>query len=167
MHAVNGKTVANRKTNATLKSLIDIDPVDLRERVFALDPQTIVEYEATDFGSNVPGADDGGLPMILKLPDITFEQTMTVDAGGITAEAFEVPSPHTDDATLIYVPDEKCLFLGDAMLGVWPTGVVDQDKMDALIAVVEKIDFEFAVTGHWPVSTKEELLEDMRDQVFE
>ena len=49
----------------------------------------------------------------IVLPDITFSDKMTLDLGGITAQIFHTISPHSEDTTCVYVPEEKVLFLGE------------------------------------------------------
>jgi glyoxylase-like metal-dependent hydrolase (beta-lactamase superfamily II) len=51
------------------------------------------------------------------LPTITFDDALTLHLGGITCELHHLPTDHTDDSILIYVPEEKVLFLGDAIGG--------------------------------------------------
>ena len=51
----------------------------------------------------------------LKLPDITFETSLTVDLGGITCLIDHVGGDHAGDSTVIYVPEEKTLLLGDSL----------------------------------------------------
>ena len=38
--------------------------------------------------------------------------------------------------------------------------------MDALITMVEELDFDYALTGHWELRTKEQVLADMQEHIF-
>ena len=154
MNAVSGLTLASRRTLNELERLLEEHADDLQVHIEGLDPYTKAEYE-------------DGQPMIVTLPDMVYENHMSVDAGHMPIEITEAVSPHTDDATLIYVPKEKCLFLGDAVLGHFPSGEVDPAKMDQLIETVDALDFTYALTGHWEIRTKEEVLDDMRAGVFD
>lgn len=49
--------------------------------------------------------------------DIQFTQELTIDLGGVTCVIEHVGGSHTDDSVIIYVPEEKVLFLGDCIYG--------------------------------------------------
>lgn len=49
------------------------------------------------------------------LPDIIFEKTMTIDLGNITCIIEHVGGDHAQDSCIIYVQEEKTLFLGDCL----------------------------------------------------
>lgn len=49
--------------------------------------------------------------------DITFNDSIDIDLGGITCIVKEIGGDHTDDSSVIYIPEEKVLFLGDCIYG--------------------------------------------------
>lgn len=51
----------------------------------------------------------------LPLPDIIFEKTMTIDLGNITCVIEHVGGDHANDSCIIYIQEEKTLFLGDCL----------------------------------------------------
>lgn len=51
----------------------------------------------------------------LPLPDIIFEKTMTIDLGEITCVIEHVGGDHANDSCIIYIQEEKTLFLGDCL----------------------------------------------------
>ncbi len=51
----------------------------------------------------------------LPLPDIIFEKTMTIDLGNITCVIEHVGGDHANDSCIIYIWEEKTLFLGDCL----------------------------------------------------
>ena len=154
MHAVNGKTLASRRTNAHLTELLEEHGDDLLGYITPLDPFTGVEYES-------------GQEVKVVLSDMEYEGSALVSAGGVDIEIMQAPSPHTDDSTLVYIPEERSLFFGDSVLGHFPDGYVDEEQMDALIALTENLDFDYALTGHWKMSSKEQVLADMRERIFD
>ena len=81
-----------------------------------------------------------------------------VDLGGVTAELIWTESPHTDDALLVYVPEDRVLFVGDAQLGEYPSWRMDWDKMEAFADNVRGIDADVVIDGHWKPYTKEEFM---------
>lgn len=59
---------------------------------------------------------DHGLPAIkpLILPDTVFEGRMTLDLGGVAVELIEA-NIHSDDATVLWLPDRGILLAGDTV----------------------------------------------------
>ncbi|CAH0294415.1 Hydroxyacylglutathione hydrolase [Peribacillus sp. Bi96] len=51
----------------------------------------------------------------LPLPDMIFEKKMTIDLGNVTCVIEHVGGDHAKDSCIIYVPEEKTLFLGDCL----------------------------------------------------
>ena len=77
-----------------------------------------------------------------------------------TAEA-----PQTDDSTLIYVEDDKTLFLGDATCEDFFAGIKRADLCEKLADTIKKIGPEICVEGHWtPVDTQDTLDDLMNGQ---
>lgn len=53
--------------------------------------------------------------IVLPLPDLTFHHRMTVHLGGVTCVIEHVGGDHAHDSSIIYIPEEKVLFLGDCL----------------------------------------------------
>ena len=92
---------------------------------------------------------------------------MTIDLGNQPCILKNVVSPHTDDCVIVYIPNEKVVFLGDS---IYEELVRDQwighsDKLSQLIAELEKLDFTIAVEGHFAPKTKDELLVSLREKL--
>ncbi|GLF86923.1 MULTISPECIES: MBL fold metallo-hydrolase [Bacillus] len=49
------------------------------------------------------------------LPDVTFDQRMEIDLGGVTCVVQHVGGDHAADSAIVYVKEEKILFLGDCI----------------------------------------------------
>ncbi len=152
MHHINGLSIAGKRTNAYLKGIISGLGDKASDYFLELDETIRAEYAT-------------GQPLVVTSADIEFEGKMEIDLGGLHVQLFSAESPHTDDSVLIYVPEEKCLFLGDSICGVYPTWEVDNVMMERLIMTVERIDFEYALAGHWDVMTREELIREMRESM--
>ena len=148
MHAVHGKTLALPETNRQLNEIrkgMEEDPSKVR-RFLNSDPSIRKEY-----AGNVPVA------VVPSDDEITADQE--IDLGGVKAELIISPSPHTDDALLVFVPEDKALFVGDAQLGEFPSWRMDRKKMAAFTEKVLSIDADIVVDGHWMPETKESFLE--------
>ena len=152
MHSISGLSAANHKTNQHLTEFADMIKKDGVQKFFDLDPSIRKEYS-------------GGEPVVIVPADIVFENTLQFDLGGVTVKLSTCTSPHTDDTTLVYVPEEKTLFLGDCISGVFPTWERDPDKTRLLVNTLKTFDAEFLLGGHWDVFRKDELLEALEAEV--
>ena len=94
----------------------------------------------------------------IRTGEIEFHDHLTLDPGGVRAELFHVEAPHTPDSTLIYIPEDKVLFLGDASLSSFETGRMDREKMNALLEAVRSLDCQAILLGHEGLLSKEDFL---------
>ena len=154
MHHIDGLSVANPRTNALLKKFIAKMTPDYIRDFKAGEPSIALEYQ-------------NDRPMIVCPSDIEYEGSLTIDLGGISVSVFDAPSPHTDDSSLICVPSEKVLFLGDSVCGEYPTWKVDPEKAHALISVIEGLAPDWCLTGHWQAQTTEEVIQEMLASIEE
>lgn len=151
MHALHGLSIANKRTNAYLEDFISKQNEEYEKEFLKLDPSIAKEY-----------ADNKKI--IVVKADLVYEKELLIDAGDVRVKVFEAISPHTDDASLIYVPEEKVLFLGDGSSGVFPTWIGDPDKKEALAKTIESLDVDYCIGGHWEIMNKEEQLKDLRSK---
>ncbi|GEN92215.1 hypothetical protein [Tetragenococcus koreensis] len=80
---------------------------------------------------------------------------------------FHTESPHSPDSTLIYIPEEKVLFLGDATSEDFENdGYMDQEKLKTLITVIEEVDCKYCMLGHAQPLQKPELLDYLKTIVY-
>ena len=101
----------------------------------------------------------------IRLPDIAFSGSMTIDLGGIHAVLKHIPSPHTDDSTLVFIPSEGVLFIGDASSGeilsdkdLESGGRYEKSSLEAFISALKDIGAETVIHSHAePVSAEEEI----------
>ena len=150
IHAANGLTAANADTARHL--------ADFRREIEEygvsrfLDLDECIRQEYAD-----------GQPVIITLPDIVFENELWLDAGSCPVHLFRTRSPHTDDCTLIHVPDERVLFIGDAAGGVFPTWYIDPALSAELAETIAATDTDLCVSSHWEPETKQELLRELQE----
>jgi glyoxylase-like metal-dependent hydrolase (beta-lactamase superfamily II) len=84
----------------------------------------------------------------LVAPDITFETTMAIDLGGMTAELHHLPG-HTADCLLVYVPERHLLYAGDCAEDPFP--LLHSGPLDGWIAGLRhwaERDVETVVPAH-------------------
>ena len=53
--------------------------------------------------------------LVLRAPDIGFTDRLDLDLGGVTVNIVHVGGDHASDSTIVVVPDDKVVFLGDAI----------------------------------------------------
>ena len=152
MHAVNGLCLANEKTNKYLLEWKKIIEKNGPDEFFAIHESIRREY-------------GGDAKVIVKPADMIFTGEIILDLGGVKVKAIEAEAPHTDDSTLIYVEDDKTLFLGDATCEDFFAGIKRADLCEKLADTIKKIGPEICVEGHWtPVDTQDTLHDLMNGQ---
>ena len=150
MHAVHGLCLANARTNTHLQRF--------RERLAQEGPAFFLAMDAS-----VRREYAGDRPVIVTLADLVYTDEMLLDAGGCPVRVFRAEAPHTDDSTLVAVPGEKMLFLGDAACGVFSTGEKDPSACRKLAAAIEASGAEVCLEGHWTPLSAEESIRDLME----
>ena len=148
MHAVNGLTMANKRTNAYLleyKKKIETDGPD----------------EFLNMYDSIQKEYAGGKQVIVVPADIVFEGDMTIDIGGCTVRLLQTQAPHTDDSTLVFVCEDKTLFVGDAACAQFPNGFKDRNLAGILADKIRSTGAKTCVEGHWQPVVAEDTLSDL------
>lgn len=107
---------------------------------------------------------------VLKIAtaDIIFNDRLEVDLGDITCRIERVGGDHSADSSVIYVPEEKVLFLGDC-LGMdlyQPVWTYTSAKLYPLIEKLLSFDACYYVNSHYSPVTRKEMEEDCRELKF-
>ncbi len=91
---------------------------------------------------------------------LSFSGEIRIDLGGINCYLREIESPHSNDSTIIYVPEEKVLFLGDCNYGYTSQGYnyYNKDLMNINIKTLEEYDAKYYLCSHESICTKEEMI---------
>ena len=148
LHAVKGLSLANELTNKHL--------LDYRDRI---------ERDGTEIFLNqyesIRAEYSGNRPVRVVPSDMEFSGEVRLDAGNCPVRVFQADAPHTDDTTLIEVVDEGVLFIGDSILGDFPSGRRERKLCLALADVIKSVDAQYCIFGHWGAMTKEEVLADL------
>ena len=112
----------------------------------------------------------------VKTADIVFNDTLTLDLGGVTAVLSHIKGPHADDSIVCFVPEDEFLFLGDSnskdlLNNKWhfdpghdelledEIAKIPYDKtlVAEYIATLEKIPFVRCIGGHMDIMTRQEV----------
>ncbi|SDO25862.1 Metallo-beta-lactamase superfamily protein [Psychrobacillus sp. OK028] len=95
----------------------------------------------------------------LKSPDVIFENTLTIDLGNKVCILESIKSTHTDDSTIIYIFDEKVVFLGDCAYGTTTNSLFHykQSLLLPMIKDIQKYDAEMFLLGHESICDSNEM----------
>ena len=95
----------------------------------------------------------------LNAPAIIFEKTLTIDLGNKVCVLEKINSTHSDDATIIYIPDEKVVFLGDSAYGTTTNSLFHykQSLLLPMIKDIQKYDAETFLLGHESICDLDEM----------
>lgn len=147
MHAISGISVAYDKTNEFLKN-------QQEQAKYAKYIETL-KTEDVHFRREYCEQDQ----LNIVLADFTFSDKLTLNLGGIIADIFHTVSPHSEDTTCVYVPEEKVLFLGDSTSeDFFNDGYMDIDKLNSLIQTVQSMDCDYCILSHCEPLCKKDLL---------
>jgi len=95
--------------------------------------------------------------------DVTFEEQLDLDLGGVTVHARRVESDHCEDAVIVYVGPDRLLFLGDALCPA-PSGSMTEAVAFPLFDTVLAYDAEHFVEGHHPAVTNRAEMRELLDK---
>ena len=149
LHRINGLSIANRATNRHLKAFREEVSERGRDVFLSLDESVRLEY-----------AD--GKEIRITAADLAFDGELLMDLGGCPVRIFQTEAPHTDDSTLVFVPDEKALFVGDAACGAFPGWEKDPALVERLARAIQSTGAEIYLEGHWTPETLNEMLEGLK-----
>lgn len=127
-----GTVVAHRLTRTRL---VEEAPsrAYLRDLFAAIDPEA------------VPLVDD----YVVRVPEVTFDETMTLHVGDRRLELHHAPG-HTANTIFVHVPEEGVLFTGDNVCNLGLPAFLDATVARFFDAIdrAASIDFEHLVPGH-------------------
>lgn len=95
----------------------------------------------------------------LRTPDIIFENTLTIDLGNKICILEKIKSTHTDDSTIVYIPDDKVVFLADCVYGKTINSLFHykQSLLLPMIEDIQKYDAEMFLLGHESICDLNEM----------
>lgn len=100
--------------------------------------------------------------MRVVLPTMTFDDSLTLDLGGVHVMLKHVGGDHAADAVVVYVPEEKVLFLGDALYAnlYAPSWRMTPTRTLRLLEILDQFEVEAYVWSHGQVVTRLEYEKD-------
>lgn len=91
--------------------------------------------------------------------DLLFQGELEIDLGGVKCFVKEIVNPHRSDGTIVYVPWEKTLFLGDSAYGCSKDGksYYNRSKLISMMKEVNTYDADYYLCSHESICDKEEM----------
>ncbi|RXJ00275.1 MBL fold metallo-hydrolase [Anaerobacillus alkaliphilus] len=149
--ALNMVSLSSELTKKEMQKLLPFAWTDdeLAERV-----KTGVEIE---FCANAIKEEYGSERNItVRLPELTFRDRIEIDLGGVTCVLQHVGGDHAPDSIVVYVKEEKILFLGDS---IYPDIYSSKrnytiERTRQLLDMLEEFDATTYILSHWKPITK-------------
>lgn len=158
---LNAVSIACRKTNEYLDDMSKWEWTDdaMQDR---LNNGEDIEFCDTMIRKEYPIREE----IRVKTADVVFESGLLIYLGNISCEIKKIESSHSDDCVVVYVPQEKIIFIGDIICEDLHHGepVYYRDKLKSLIESMKAIDFNTALFGHLPPLTKQEVISMLEDE---
>lgn len=150
-------SISSSRTKAEMQKLKPFQWTDeaLDERVKSgVEIEFCASAIKKEFGSN--------RDIKIKLPDITFEKRLEIDLGGVTCELQHVGGDHSADSIVVFIKEEKILFLGDAIYAnlyaeKWN---FTAERMLKLLDSIEKFDADTYILSHWKALSRPEYMQE-------
>ncbi|HZG79120.1 MAG TPA: MBL fold metallo-hydrolase [Paenibacillus sp.] len=153
--------LAHAKTREALKTQVGLDWSDaaIDERVRQ---GTEIEFCATYMKKEF-GDERGDIEV--RLPETTFEGSVALHLGGVSCRIDAVGGVHADDSCFFYIPEEKILFLGDALGPAIYDGPrhYRADDFLRLLELVRGYDAEWYIESHYKPVDRDTFWAEMQE----
>lgn len=154
MHSIAAETIAHEKTNQELNRMAawKWDDASMQQR--------LERGEEIAFADTHIRAEYHHLQDIKVVPSRrVWEEGLRLDCGSIICHCIHLPSAHSDDSLVIFIPEEKVLFIGDIYNDdFYHNHSRNLEKTKQLYEALAQIDFTTAIPGHSAPVKKENLL---------
>ena len=147
-------SIASAKTRKEMEKLVPFSWSDeaIDERVRE---GTEIEFCAKAIKEEYQGHRD----IQVVLPDVTFDRRIEIDLGGVTCIVQQVGGDHAADSVIVYVKEEKILFLGDC---IYPKMYAEKvhytvKEILRLLDELEAFDADTYIPSHQRPWTKKEF----------
>ena len=97
----------------------------------------------------------------VNLPEIVFSGELTIDLGGCHAVLRQLTNPHTEDGVVVWLPEERVLFVGDAAYEelVGNDWIDHPDRLSSFASALREMDFTHCFVGHGEPMTRNALFD--------
>lgn len=97
----------------------------------------------------------------IKIPEIAFTNLIEVNLGGVDCIIEHVGGDHSEDSCIVYVPQDRVMFLGDCLYADLYTGDLSWtvEKLFPLLDSILKYDVDFYLEAHSDKPTTRKQME--------
>ena len=97
--------------------------------------------------------------LTVRLPDITFDKSMTIHGRSRTLDLIPYEGAHTANDTVLYLREDRITFMADLLfVDCHPfLGECDAFKLLEALKEIEKTETSIFVPGHGPVGNRDDL----------
>lgn len=154
MNEFDASVIVSSQTNELMKEWQNFSYDDSSLQKYVSQNQMNVEC-AKIIQDDIPNRND----FKLNSTDIIFEKSLTIDLGNKVCLLEKVKSTHTDDSTIVYIPDEKVIFLGDCAYGKTTNSLFHfkQSLLLPMIKDIQKYDAVMSLLGHESICDSDEM----------
>ena len=101
--------------------------------------------------------------VIIAQPDIVFDERLEIRLGDVTCQIEHVGGDHSPDSSIIYVAEDRLLFLGDCLYDAiyTPMRHYTREKLFPLVDKILQFDAEQFVEGHGDIVMSRAQMEAM------
>lgn len=160
LSSINAVSIACKKTNEYLNEMSCWKWTDeaMDER---LKNGEDIEFCDTMIRREYPNRNE----ICVKTADIVFDEKLSLDLGNISCELLKLESSHAEDCVVVYMPEEKIVFIGDIISEDFHHGepVYYKDKLYSLTNIFKELDFDTALFGHMEPFSKKDLISWLED----
>lgn len=149
----NAISISSRQTKVEMEKLMPLSWSDE-----ALDRRVQEGTEIEFCASCIKKEFNSHRNITITLPDIVFDNRIEIDLGRVTCIIQHVGGDHAQDSVVVYVKEEKILFLGDS---IYPDIFSKKrnytvQKVQRLLDLLDTFDAETYILSHWkPISKLE------------
>ncbi|QOR68077.1 MBL fold metallo-hydrolase [Cytobacillus suaedae] len=100
----------------------------------------------------------------IQLPSLTFDSQLEINLGDVTCMLKHVGGDHSQDSVVVYIKEEKILFLSDSIYPdiFSPKRNYTSKRTLALIQELEAFDAETYILSHWKPINRSEFLQEIQ-----
>lgn len=153
---MNFTSICHEKTNKILLEMENYkwDDKSIEDRV---NRGIEIKFCADNINLENPNRDN----IKIKSCDISFSKDMFVNLGGVTCKIVNVEGNHTEDSSVLYVEEEKVLFMGDCYAEDLYSGPWSYSKslLYPLIDKINNFNADYFLQSHCSPLNKEEMKE--------
>ncbi|MBD0382838.1 MBL fold metallo-hydrolase [Paenibacillus sedimenti] len=158
---LNSPLVASVMTHQALQKLVGLDWSDeaLDERVRQ---GTEIEFCADYIKKEYDGVNRD---IRVVLPDTTFADTLTLHLGAVSCHIQRIGGVHAEDSCILYVPEERVLFLGDVLgpaIYDGPRYYIARDLL-RIVELIKQYHVEWYIESHHMPVNAAEFWRDMNE----